>query len=238
MRRMTRPFFIVLIVSHLVSGCSSKQKTGNEVTFKTADNWTIHADFISPPNASKAVILLHQRNGSAADWKLLVDKITPLGIASLALDLRGAGRSTGPQNGDDAPWDVTADIDAARKFLDEHGFKGKPVVLAGASYGANNALIYAAAHPGLAGVALLSPGEDYHGLKIADAAKQYHGPLLLLSAEGDTITGRGPQIIKESTSVSAGMGVDGDAHGTQMLKEHEQALQFLVNFLRSDLKTP
>lgn len=238
MRRTTRPFFALIILSHLVTGCTSRQKTGNEVTFTTADNWTIHADFISPPNAGKAVILLHQRNGSGADWKPLVDKITPLGIASLALDLRGAGRSLGPRNGDNAPWDVTADIDAARKFLDDHGFKGKPVVLAGASYGANNALIYAATHPGIAGVALLSPGEDYHGLKIADAAKQYHGPLLLLTAEGDSITGRGPQIIRESTTVSAGMAVDGDSHGTQMLVDHVQALQFLVNFLRSDLKTP
>lgn len=220
-----------------LAGCGPKTATGNEVTFTTADNWTIHADFSSPANTTKAAILLHQRNGSAADWKPLTDVLNKQGIATLALDLRGAGRSTGPQNGEDAPWDVGPDIDAARKYLEDHELKGKPTGVIGASYGANNALIYAASHPGIGAVILLSPGEDYHGLKVADAAKTYRGHILQVSASSDSITGRGPQIIGEAAkSVTAGQTYDGDAHGTNLFRAHPECVEYIAEFVQSDLR--
>src|SRR5262249_17128708 len=146
-----------------------------QVHFKTTDGWTIVGDLYTPSGASKgAVILLHQRNGSARDWEPLCLALQKAGFTALAIDQRGAGRSTqgpGPTGGN-APWPTSPDIAAAIKFLAVK----KPVGLAGASYGANNALIYAAANPKqVTGVALFSPGANYHGLDALTPARAYHG---------------------------------------------------------------
>src|SRR5689334_7497562 len=107
----------------LLAGCHSAERSGgaskspmagtSEVTFKAADGWTIHADYTPAAGATKAVILLHQREGSARDWSALVPKLSQVKIASLAVDERGAGRSQRAQSGNDAPWDTTPDIEAA-----------------------------------------------------------------------------------------------------------------------------
>ena len=225
----------VLSVAMTLAGCSrpAASPSGGEVTFTTADNWTIHANFASPPNASKAVILLHQRNGSASDWNPIVSRLNAEGVATLALDLRGAGKSTGPQNGDEAPWDVTPDIDGARKYLDEHGLRRTPIGLIGASYGANNALIYAASHPGVSAVALLSPGEDYHGLKVEAPSRVYHGRILILTASRDDVTGPGPQVIADTAGSAATVkSFDGSAHGTEIFSAHPDSVDALVTFVK------
>lgn len=238
-----RRMLVAVVAVLAIAGCGPRgtsgprSASGTDVVFTTADNWTIHGDFSVPANATKAVILLHQRNGSAGDWKPLTDSLNQGGVATLALDLRGAGRSTGPQNGDNAPWDVTGDIDGARKYLDEHGLKGKPVGLAGASYGANNALIYAASHADIAAVVLISPGDDYHGLKVEDAAKQYHGHILQLASSGDSITGRGPQVIAEAAKpVTTTQTYDGDAHGTEIFRAHSESVDAIATFVQQNVK--
>src|SRR5262249_31516002 len=121
-------------------GGSSAGGTG-EVTFKTSDDWTIHGDYYPATDAKGAVVLLHQRGGSASDWRPIIFKLTGAKVSALALDQRGAGRSAGKQNGDDAPWDTSKDIEAAIDWLKSKGVSAEHIGLAGASYGANNAMI-------------------------------------------------------------------------------------------------
>ena len=121
-------------------------ETTREITIKTPDGWTLKGDLYAPPSAAKgSVVLLHQYGGQARDWKPLCAALRAAGITALALDARGFGRSVkradGP--GENAPWDTRNDIAAALDSLPA----GQPVALAGASYGANNALIFANAHP-------------------------------------------------------------------------------------------
>src|SRR5262249_45606560 len=107
----------LLLVSTLTStlaGCSPREspmpgasegKIGEarQVHFKTTDGWTIVGDLYTPSGAPKgAVILLHQRNGSARDWEPLCLALQKAGFTALAIDQRGAGRSTqgpGPTGG-------------------------------------------------------------------------------------------------------------------------------------------
>src|SRR4051812_46062706 len=151
--------FVTAIAAFGLQGCNESSNDANslvgspsgakEVHFKTADDWNIFADAYVPVTASKGVvILLHQRNGAASDWKALAGALRTAGFTALAIDQRGAGRSVqGPGGvggkGDNAPWETGPDIAAAIQYLSGKG----PVALVGASYGANNALIYAAAHP-------------------------------------------------------------------------------------------
>src|SRR5207237_815023 len=110
-----------------------------EITYQDSDGWTIHGDYYPVAGSGKSVVLLHQRGGSADDWKRLVPKLNEEGISALAIDQRGAGRSTGPRNGDKAPWDTTPDIAGAVAWLATRQVTPPHIGLAGASYGANNA---------------------------------------------------------------------------------------------------
>ena len=206
--------------------------TSTAVTYNTADGWTIHADFIEASNPRWFAILLHQRNGSAADWKLLAEALRSMGCSTLSCDLRGAGRSLGEKNGEDAPWDVSEDITAAIKYLKTKGLDDNPVSLIGASYGANNAMIYAGSHKGIGSVVLISPGEDYHGLKPIVAAQAYMGKILIVSADGDGITGSGPNGISSAAKGHVERkAYPGTEHGTELLAAHSDCAELIAKFV-------
>jgi len=200
--------------------------------FKTADGWTIMGDYYEPAGKPKGVvILLHQRNGAADDWHPLCIALKQAGFVAFPIDQRGTGRSAqGPgQTGEQAPWDTTGDIEGAYYAMKDRG----PVSLVGASYGANNALLFAAAHPTLIrSVVLLSPSTDYHDLKTTDAVKTYPGPLLIFHQKGDEIAGDGPAKL-DSMSVSKDHKLvvnEGKGHGTALLNATttQQAVDFLL----------
>ena len=224
----------------VVSGCNQPEKTTQtssdaqhatmqkpdesvspeNVTINTADGWKLHALLFKPEGASNsAVILLHQRGGSSSDWNQLSTAIVKKGITALAIDQRGAGSSTEGTGGkgDNAPWDTSQDIAAAIKYLAPISHIG----LVGASYGANNALIYAASHPDqISGVVLYSPGLDYNGLKTEEPAKKWKGFLRIYHDKGDSVAGDSPQSIdKLSKSPAPRLFLtEGDRHGTALLE--------------------
>ena len=257
LRRVSIPIWGVLafacaIAGSGLQGCSESSNDANsivgspsgarEVHFKTADGWGIFADAYVPASSSKgAVILLHQRNGAASDWKSLGASLQSAGYTALAIDQRGAGRSVqGPGGvggkGDNAPWETGPDIAAAIQFLAGKG----PVALVGASYGANNAILYAAAHPDqVKSLVLFSPGADYHGLNAVTAAKTWSGPLEIFHDKGDTIAGDGPKTIDKTTPSADHKLVitSGSRHGTDLLRAAlSNAAASPVTFLQRTLK--
>ena len=198
------------------------------VTFKTLDGWQIVGNlFPAKAKAQGAVVLLHLRGGSANDWNSLCLALQKAGITALAIDQRGAGHSTrgpGPV-GENAPWNTSGDIAAALVYLRSKGVSG-PFGLAGASYGANNALIYANAHPqAVRAVALFSPGANYHGLNALAPARKYRGAVTIYHAKNDSVAGNGPQQINALLrgQPHALHLLDGDAHGTYLLNPNVNA---------------
>lgn len=193
-------------------------KPSEVITLKTQDGWTIIGDLYVPLKVSKgAIVLVHQRGGSAQDWQSLARALQQAGFTALAIDQRGAGRSTqGPgASGNEAPWLTTEDIAAAIA-----SFSPQPLGLIGASYGANNALIYAAAHPDqIRGVVLLSPGANYNGLDAIAATQLYRGSLMIYHSRDDSSAGNGPaQINQRSHAIRHRLQIiDGSAHGTELL---------------------
>lgn len=201
------------------------------ITLKTTDGWMIMGDRYQPITAAKgAVVLLHQRGGSAQDWQPLSTALVQAGFIALAIDQRGAGRSTqGPGPiGQNAPWPTSGDIDSAIASLP----KGLPVGLVGASYGANNALIYGAAHPqSLKALVLFSPGANYNGLDALAAARKNLTPLMVFHGENDSISGNGPQQINSlsPTRQKRLQLLQSSNHGTELLTA--ETIQETVNFL-------
>ncbi len=213
-----------------------------EVSFNTDDGWNIFGDAYMPTASSKgAIILLHQRNGAASDWRSLCNVLRTAGYSVIAIDQRGQGRSVqGPRSGggkgDDAPWETAPDIAAAIRFLSGRG----PVALIGASYGANNALIYAAAHPDqVKSLVLFSPGANYHGLDAVSAAKSWRGPIEVFHDRGDTIAGDGPKSIDSSTPSADHelIVLSGSRHGTDLLADAmSRGTESPLSFLQRSLK--
>ena len=227
----------------LVGGCSHRPAATDAseaellgpavtvVSFRTPDGWTIRGDFQSPPGAKRAVVLLHQRDGRARDWAPLTARLAKAGIATLALDARGVGRSQREGSSEDAPWDTTGDIAGAVSWLQTRGFAPEKVGLAGASYGANNVLLYAARTPKTPAIALLSPGANYHGLDIRQAAFAFKGPLLLVYAREDPITNGGPElIVKARNGAIDSAAYAGSNHGTDIFGGEPGSLNVLTAF--------
>lgn len=220
----------------ITSGLRETAITSAEVTLKTDDGWFIVGDRYDSFGPSKgAVILLHQRDGSAKDWLDLCKALQRAGYTALALDQRGAGRSISGQGGvgPNAPWPTSGDVEAGIASVKDKG----PVGLIGASYGANNALIYAAAHPALVkGVVLFSPGANYHGLDATTPAAAYTGPVLVFYGKQDTIPDDGPRRIKEASKSPdcTLVEIEGGEHGAALLKPDtiRQTLTFIERTLK------
>ncbi len=211
------------------------------VALKTGDGWTLAADWYAPPNAAQGVvILLHQRGGQASDWVPLCRALQRVGIGALAVDQRGAGRSIqgpGPA-GEDAPWLTSNDTAAAIAWLHRQGggTAQSAVGIAGASYGANNALIYASAHPDqVRAIALYSPGANYHGLDAVKPAHSFKGAVIIYHDKNDAITGSGPRQINAALGGEHALHLtNGSEHGTALLTPAN--IKDTVTFFQKTLK--
>jgi len=147
------------------------------------------------PN-SPALLLLHQWQSDRHSYDEFAKRMQAKGFTVLSIDGRGFGESTKKADGttvsagrSDA--DVKAmlgDVGAAIDFLKKQkNVDGARIGIVGASYGSSLAIIYAADHPDIKAVALLSPGLNYFGnMPVAPAAEKYiENDLLLFAAEDD-----------------------------------------------------
>jgi pimeloyl-ACP methyl ester carboxylesterase len=136
--------------------------------------------------------MAHSERG---DWRELAPQLSALGYATLAIDLRGHGKSGG-----ELAWNRMADdVRLALEYL-----KSCPdidpgrIALLGASLGANLALNAAADDPTVRGAALLSPGLDYFGVRTRAALESYGDrPLFIAASEDDEYAARSSQELAE-----------------------------------------
>lgn len=126
------------------------------VALTTADGVAIKGDYYRPPvEKSPAILLLHDPGGQRSDWQFVASQLMDQGFAALAIDLRGYGESGGLANGKHTDADVAVAIDflKAQAEVDSGG-----IIIIGAGGGSWWALVYAAAHPDIRGLAMMTPG--------------------------------------------------------------------------------
>jgi alpha-beta hydrolase superfamily lysophospholipase len=228
----------LVIVTVSLRGASS-----HVVTFRTADGVLIAATFFEGPGRpAPAVILLHMLTRSREDWQFFAGRLADAGIHALAIDFRGHGGSSGGPAGPDGEPDLTKmvrDVQAARAFLLTRSDLVRPAAIgiAGASMGANVAMLAAAADPTIRSLALLSPGMEYKSLR-ADAAMRKYGarPALFVAATNDPYSLRSiRQLIALGGGLRETKTLDNAGHGTTMLRRDPDLSRTLVDWFERTL---
>jgi len=151
--------------------------------------------FESGKQSSPALLLLHQWQGDRHSYDDFARTMQAKGFNVLSFDGRGFGESTKtadgrpitPERTDAAVQAMLGDVDAAFTFLSKQkDVDPAKIGIVGASYGSSLALIYAADHPKVAAVALLSPGLNYFGhLPTEPAIRKYGDRKVLFIAASD-----------------------------------------------------
>ena len=160
--------------------------------------------YVPSRRPAPAVILVHMLTRHRGDWHDFATRLAEAGIGALAIDLRGHGAPGSTPNGVTGTSQDLArsvrDVEAARRFL-----RSRPdlfterVGMAGASIGANLALLAAQNDASVASLVMLSPGLDYRGLRSEAALGKYGSrPVLLVASEEDPYALRSARRLAES----------------------------------------
>ena len=211
------------------------------VTIRTDDGVSLAATWYEPgTRVAPAVILVHMLHKSRRDWDAVASRLASEGIGALALDLRGHGESSGTlPEGEAADYSaLVRDVLAARKYLSSRGdVQPSRMGIAGASIGANLAVLEAAADPAVASLALLSPTIDYRGLRIDAAMKKYAArPALLVASDDDAYASRSvKELQKAGGGVREALILNHAGHGTIMLGQDADLARTLVDWFRRTL---
>lgn len=216
-------------------GATGGQPAQTSVTFTTADGVSLVGTYFEPAQGNApGAVLVHLVAGQRSDWASLAVTLQSRGFAVLTFDLRGHGESGGSQE-----WDrMSDDVAVAYQFLSgQPGVDRARVGLVGASIGANLALNFAAAEPGVKAVALLSPGLDYRGVQ-TEAAMQPYGtrPVLFVASKTDAYAA---QTVATLSGLAQGdtktQFYDDAGHGTQMFGKADGLEDLIANWLRDAL---
>jgi acetyl esterase/lipase len=217
--------------SLLVLACvaSGHAATPRRVALRGEDGAALTgAYYESSRRPAPGIVLLHMLRRSHADWDIAASQLADAGFAVLALDFRQAGDLAA----------LSGDVRAAKAFLRERTeVVPGSIGLAGASIGANLAMLDAADDAGVRSVALLSPGLDYLGLRIETAMRKYAGrPALLVGSTRDPYARRS---IQHLTTIGPGTRevrlTDSVAHGTTLLSRDPELIAALVDWFERTL---
>lgn len=213
------------------------------VTVRTEDGVTLAATFYEAPRyPAPAVILLHMLTRAREDWHAVATRLNEAGIHALAIDFRSHGSSAaGPASADGGQdWArLVLDVQAARAFLSARPdqVRTSAIGIAGASLGANAAILEAAGDPVIRSLALLSAGLDYRSLRTSAAMQKYGTrPALLVAASNDPYALRS---MRELASLGGGLRetrtLDNAGHGTTMLSRDPDLGRSLVDWFQRTL---
>ena len=221
--------------SQSTAASSPSAQAISKVDLRTEDGVHIKGTYYRPPAShAPGIVLLHMLGRNRKDWDAFARQLQAAGYGVLAIDLRGHGESEGQRE-----WQkMTQDAASAVAFI-----RSRPeidpdrIALIGASIGANIAINYAANDPGIQGVALLSPGMDYHGVTTPEAVEAYgKRPLFLAASSEDTYAyGSVQELGKLAQGRVQLILFDGQGHGTQMLGRGNGLEEDILQWLQEEV---
>lgn len=148
-----------------------------KINLITSDNIKIAYDLYEVKNPKGWLLLAHMMPATKESWNEFAEEMRNFGYESLAIDLRGHGKSEDGPDGfakfTDAEHQASIkDLEAGWEFLKSRGATPEKTALIGASIGANLSLQFAAENPDFRKVVLLSAGLNYRGIKTKPLAQK------------------------------------------------------------------
>ena len=219
----------------------------------TSDKIRIAADWYAVEKPKGYLVLTHMMPATKESWVDFANEAARRGYASIAIDLRGHGKSTGGPNGykvftDPDHQNGILDIDAACRFLIKKGAAPEEVAFVGASIGSNLSLQYVVEHPEFRSAVLLSPGLNYRGVdavKLVPKLDSTHRVMLIASRDDSRVPGNAamteelfrlvlPNVYKKIVLYETG------GHGTDMFKTDEEPdlTETILGFLEFKVPIP
>ncbi|HAM37088.1 MAG TPA: hypothetical protein DEB40_09735 [Elusimicrobia bacterium] len=268
---MIRPgFAAVLCLGAVLGGASSSAAlaappqpsvfSGIVVDMATRDGWTLKAKY-NPAKAGRMnFLLLHGTGGRKEDWQRLSRPLFWRGCGYLAMDLRGHGESRAAPEGKPDFWrkfivnkefngvknyneflNMMADVEAGIAYLASQGVPEEKIGIIGADVGGSLGLRYAALHPKIAMVILLSPGMKYQEVTTVNAIRAYKDrPVLMVYSDADKTSAHETPVLFSFAKMSVGEAkaaliVAPREHGAKMLRGQiiSQVMNWIENPVRS-----
>ncbi|MFB3853207.1 MAG: alpha/beta hydrolase [Vicinamibacterales bacterium] len=240
---MRKPVVAGAVMLSVLAAVRAPAQPSFTATLQTSDGVRLAATVYPPARRpAPAVILVHMLTRNRGDWQVLASRLSAAGIGAIAIDLRGHGGSGSTPDGsaktsEDLSRSVR-DVTAAREFL-----RSRPdlftdrIGIAGASVGANLAVLAAQNDESVRSLVLLSPGLDYRGLRIEQALVKYGPrPALIVVSQEDPYSFRSARRLAASGSGIREMRVVlEECHGTVMLERERGLTEALVDWFRRTL---
>ncbi len=219
-----------------------------QITIKTNDGVIIVGDFENPSGASHAVILLHMMPANRHSFKEFCGSLNKIGIATVAIDLRGHGQSINAIH--DTNKNITLDykkfsdkehqasrldVDGVMNFLKGKGFEEKSISFVGASIGANLSLDALIRYKDTQRALLLSPGLDYRGIKTLGLINQLseQQKAWLISGEQDTYSMESVHTLHQKNPTQTKLSTfPTDAHGTNLFALYPNLIAECTGYFR------
>jgi pimeloyl-ACP methyl ester carboxylesterase len=206
------------------------------VTFVASDGTQLAATLYEPSSRpAPAIVLVHMLGRSKDDWERVAERLEDAGAIVLAIDLRGHGRSSGSMA--TLP-PMIDDVRSAIAWISARpGTRPGGIAVAGASLGANVAVLAAADLPAVHAIALISPSLDYRGLRIDAATMKKIGarPVWMAASTQDPYALRTLRELASDAGPHEQRLSNAVAHGTNLLSADPDLARGLVDWLRRTL---
>ncbi len=249
LRRFHHTALTLMTAALVIAGCgpAPDRDTGISLTLLTSDGYELPATFQPvEADAPAGAVLVHMLGSDRHAWEPFARALQRAGIATIVFDLRGHGESRHAQRGKvsresftPADWAAAQlDIDAAVTALRARGVDSTRIAIIGASIGANLALNYAAEHPEVAALVLLSPGLEYRGVRTQSAMGRFTPrPVLLMASENDAYAAQScTTLASEADEAFVELRLfPGASHGTDLLAGSRAAAPQIVQWLELTL---
>jgi pimeloyl-ACP methyl ester carboxylesterase len=233
---------------------------GAPVAVKTVDGWTLKGVWEAAQPGRPTVVLLHGTGQRKEDWARMAYALRLKGDGYFALDFRGHGESRVSPSGETLNWhklrvsakgqndyeDMTRDVEAAVATMTAAGVPEESIGVMGAEVGGSIGVKYAAVHPKVPFVILLSPSLAWREVPIVNALRAFKGrvtPILLVCAEADKRCSRDTPLLYAFAKLSVGernatVMTPAQERGTRMVRADPKLADRIADWIDDPVAPP